>query len=72
MTALAYQSDVEHNNITVEEYLCGEKTNQTKYEYVDGQVYAMAGAKLNHNRIVRNANLITLESVKNHSLRTVK
>ncbi len=54
MNDLAYQFDIEHN-ISVEDYLSGEKTSQIKYEYVDGQVYAMAGAKLNHNRIVRNA-----------------
>jgi len=39
MTDLAYKLDIEHN-ISVEEYLSGEKTSQTKYEYVDGQDYA--------------------------------
>ena len=52
MTALAYKFEIDH--ITVEDYLSGEQISEIKHEYSDGQVYAMAGAKLNHNRIVRN------------------
>lgn len=37
--------------ITVEEYLNGELISEVKHEYVDGQVYAMAGASVNHNTI---------------------
>lgn len=40
--------------ITVEDYLAGEEVSEVKHEYVDGQVYAMAGGKINHNRIARN------------------
>ncbi len=36
---------------TVEEYLEFEKTSPVRYEYVDGQIYAMAGESKNHNRI---------------------
>ena len=36
---------------TVEEYLEFEKTSPVRYEYVDGQIYAMAGESENHNRI---------------------
>ena len=37
-------------------YLLGEndRTDTVKYEYVNGQVYAMAGASRNHNRLARN------------------
>ncbi len=37
-------------------YLLGEndRTDAVKYEYVNGQVYAMAGASRNHNRLTRN------------------
>jgi Uma2 family endonuclease len=42
------------NYITVEDYLAGEEISEIKHEYVDGQVYAMAGAKINHNRIATN------------------
>ena len=54
MTAFAYQPDAEYY-ITPSVYLKGEKTSEIKHEYVDGQVVAMAGASLKHNRIVRNA-----------------
>jgi Uma2 family endonuclease len=40
--------------LSVEDYLAGEEISDIKYEYVEGQVYAMAGAKINHNKIVRN------------------
>ncbi|PWQ96020.1 Uma2 family endonuclease [Leucothrix pacifica] len=36
------------------DYLTGERNSEVKHEYVQGKVYAMAGAALNHNRIVRN------------------
>lgn len=42
------------NTITVEEYLHGELISEIKHEYIDGYVYAMAGAKLNHERIASN------------------
>ena len=42
------------NRITIEEYLAGELIAETKHEYIDGYVYAMAGVKLNHERIAGN------------------
>lgn len=41
-------------DISVEEYLSGERESEVKYEYVDGQVFAMAGASLRHNLICTN------------------
>lgn len=38
--------------ISVEDYLEGEKISPDKHEYVEGEVYAMAGTSDNHNRIV--------------------
>ena len=40
--------------VTVEEYLAGERDSEVKHEYVNGQVYAMAGASLRHNLICTN------------------
>ncbi|WP_020560946.1 Uma2 family endonuclease [Thiofilum flexile] len=42
------------NVLPVEEYLAGEQTSEIRHEYVDGKVYAMAGASMNHNRIANN------------------
>ena len=40
--------------ISVEEYLEGERASDVRHEFVDGRVYAMAGASDDHNRIVLN------------------
>jgi Uma2 family endonuclease len=45
-----------------EEYLEGEKGSQIKHEYIDGQVYAMAGASDAHVTVT--GNLFTL--LRNH------
>jgi Uma2 family endonuclease len=42
------------NRISVEDYLAGELTSEIKHEYEDGYVYAMAGVKLNHERLAGN------------------
>ena len=41
--------------IAVDDYLKGELLSDVRHEYVDGQVYAMAGAGERHNRIAGNA-----------------
>jgi len=46
--------------ISVEEYLEGEKISPVKHEFIEGEVYAMAGTSDNHNRIV--VSLITMLS----------
>lgn len=40
--------------ISVEEYLKGEEFSEIKYEFVDGEVYAMAGTSDKHNIITGN------------------
>jgi Uma2 family endonuclease len=42
--------------ISEEDYLEGELHSDIKHEYIDGEVYAMSGAKAAHNRISGNIN----------------
>lgn len=42
--------------MTVSQYLEFEKTSEVKHEYLDGEVYAMAGASKRHNLIGNNLN----------------
>jgi Uma2 family endonuclease len=45
----------QHNDfISIADYLQGELTSETKHEYLEGRVYAMAGASKNHQRIITN------------------
>src|ERR1051326_6199535 len=40
--------------LTVEDYLTSELEGETRHEYIDGTVYAMAGAGEEHNAIAGN------------------
>ncbi|MFZ1342681.1 Uma2 family endonuclease [Thiothrix eikelboomii] len=40
--------------LSIEHYLQGELQSELKHEYLEGQVYVMVGASINHNRISRN------------------
>jgi Uma2 family endonuclease len=40
--------------ISEQEYLQGETIAEIRHEYIDGEVYAMAGASRNHQRLVGN------------------
>jgi len=46
------------NFITEQEYLTGEKISEVKHEYINGDVYAMAGTSKNHERIALNMSRI--------------
>ena len=48
--------------ISVADYLESEKISQIKHEYIDGEVYAMAGTSKNHNRVIKNI----LRKLENH------
>jgi Uma2 family endonuclease len=43
-----------HTYLTPEEYLAIERKAEYKSEYIDGEMYAMSGASLRHNKIVGN------------------
>jgi len=51
--------------ISVEEYLAGELLADTKHEYIDGDVYAMAGASKNHQSIAGNVLAEIRQHLKN-------
>lgn len=40
--------------ISIEDYLLSEEEVREKHEYYQGEVFAMAGGSIAHNRIVRN------------------
>jgi Uma2 family endonuclease len=40
---------------TEEEYLLFEEASATRHEYLEGEIYAMAGAKSGHNKVAANA-----------------
>ncbi|MGN7610918.1 Uma2 family endonuclease [Magnetococcales bacterium HHB-1] len=61
------QTEPDHLLLTEEAYLEGEKTSDVKHEYIDGYVYAMVGAKLNHNRIASTLNRAFGFHLKNKS-----
>ena len=48
------QAALKRNVISVEDYLAGEEASRIKHEYVDGAVFAMAGATPEHNEIAIN------------------
>ncbi len=48
--------------ISVADYLEDEKISRVKHEYIDGEVYAMAGTSKSHNRIIGNL----IEKLKPH------
>ena len=47
-------ASVQQSHLTADEYLELEDRSDTKHEYIDGQVYAMAGASDNHVTIALN------------------
>lgn len=44
----------EKAGMSSEEYLENERTSEIRHEYFDGEIFAMTGASLNHNRIQHN------------------
>ena len=50
--------------LTEEEYLSTEELSPVRREYVDGFVYAQAGASLTHNRIPSNIQRVFLNATR--------
>lgn len=51
---MSYAQQTSHEFMTEDEYLASEPYSDVKREYIDGRIYAMAGAKNNHVRIAGN------------------
>jgi Uma2 family endonuclease len=57
---------LEKKRYTVEEYFALEETSEIRHEYFDGEIFAMAGTTLNHNRIAQNLGFSLRKSKKSH------
>ncbi|MGB7518348.1 MAG: Uma2 family endonuclease [Spirulinaceae cyanobacterium] len=56
--------------LTVEDYLDTEKHSKTRHEYVDGRIFAMAGASEEHNLIAGNLYTALRSNLRGTSCRT--
>ena len=54
MENIVQEAAPKYNFISPKEYLEMERASDDKHEYFDGQVYAMSGASLKHNKVVMN------------------
>lgn len=57
-------SAIPKTKLTPAEYLEFERKSETKHEYFDGEVFAMSGAKRNHNKIVGNLSGLIWQHLK--------
>ncbi len=57
---------VEKKRYTIEEYFALEETSEIRHEYFDGEIFAMAGGTLNHNRLTRRVANSIERQAKNH------
>jgi len=57
-------SAIPKTKLTPEEYLEIERKAENKSEYFDGEIYAMAGAKRNHNKVTTNVSGLIWQNLK--------
>jgi len=55
-----------HTPITASDYLLQESSSEIKHELIDGDIYAMAGASANHERIAGNIYAEFRQHLKNN------
>ena len=60
----------DHTHLTPEEYLAFEATSDIRHEYVDGELYAMAGTSKNHNLVSGNLYLLLRRYLQNSGCMT--
>ncbi len=54
----------EKQKMTPEDYLEFEKNSELRHEYFDGEIFAMVGARKNHNRVSSNTSSILWNQLK--------
>ena len=57
-------SAIPKTKLTVEDYLKFERKSEIKHEFFDGEIFAMSGAKRNHNKISTNLNGLVWQHLK--------
>jgi len=57
-------SAIAKTKLTPEEYLEFERKSEIKHEYFDGEIFAMSGAKRNHNKITTNLSGLVWQHLK--------
>ena len=57
-------SAIPKTKLTPEEYLEFERKSEERHEYFDGEIFAMSGAKRNHNKITTNLSGLIWQHLK--------
>lgn len=57
-------SAIPKTKLTPAEYLEFERKSEIKHEYFDGEIFAMSGAKLNHNKVSTNLSGLIWQHLK--------
>jgi Uma2 family endonuclease len=58
-------SAIPKTKLIPQDYLAFERKSEIKHEYFDGEIFAMAGAKRNHNIVNQNLNGLVWQHLKN-------
>lgn len=59
------QAEIQRRFFSVEEYFEMEDSSEIRHEFYNGEVFAMAGGSLNHNRIIQNVSFSLRKSKRN-------
>lgn len=57
-------SAIPKTKLTVKDYLEFERNSEERHEYFDGEIFAMSGAKRNHNKVVGNLSGLIWQHLK--------
>jgi len=60
-------SAIPKTKLTVKDYLAFERNSAIKHEYFNGEIFAMSGAKRNHNKITTNLSGLVWQQLKDRN-----